>query len=171
MEIIDTPRLRLRMMVEGDEALYCRLYSDAEVMRHIAVPLAWEAARRSFRTATRQAAERPLRRPWWVVHEHAAKSDIGVVGLVIEDDTAELGIVLLVDGQGRGLGAEALAALADSTIGAGLARRLLVRHAPTNTAMSAIAGKLGFSRGPDGEGPDWCCWWLDRQAAHVGVEW
>lgn len=159
MEIIDTPRLRLRVMGAADEALYCRLYGDVQVMRHVAEPLARDAAQRSFAVACLQAAERPMRRPWWVVEEREG-GDAGIVGLVLDRPEPEIGIVLSPHAQRRGLAVEALDALARQALVAGLAPRLWVRHAPGNVAMASVARRLGARRGEDGDGPDACRWCL-----------
>src|SRR5688572_16805776 len=128
MERIDTPRLRLRAMGEGDEDLYCRLYTDPQVMQHIARPLAIDVARRSFQVAREQAIERPMRRPWWVIHETTSLADVGVVGLVREDTVAEIGIVLLPQAQRRGIAREVMSAVATRAMETGLVTQLWLRH-------------------------------------------
>ncbi len=159
MDLIDTPRLKLQMMGKGDEALYCRLYGDAQVMRHIAGPLPHETARRSFAIACCQAAERPMRRPWWVIREHG-RGDAGIVGLVLDREEPEIGVVLAPEAQARGLAVEAMDALARAAFATGLASRLWLRHAPGNVAMAAVASRLGATRAQDGTGPDACRWSL-----------
>lgn len=158
VEIIDTPRLQLRVMGEGDEDLYCRLYTDPQVMHHIARPLAIDVARRSFQVAREQALERPMRRPWWVIQEAASRADVGVVGLVCEDAVAEIGIVLLPHAQRRGIAREAMSAVASCATATGLVTQLWLRHAPQNLAMAAVASRLGLTREDDGPGPDSCRW-------------
>ena len=176
MERIDTPRLRLRVMGEGDEDLYCRLYTDPQVMHHIAQPLAIDVARRSFQVAREQAFERPMRRPWWVIHEAASTADVGVVGLVREDTVAEMGIVLLPQAQRRGIAREAMSAVAARAMATGLVTQLWLRHAPLNMAMAAVASRLGLVREDDGPGPDSCRWRMRAgdtvvagEHAHAGV--
>ena len=158
MERIDTPRLRLRVMDEGDEGLYCRLYTDPRVMQHIASPLGIAVAGRSLQVAREQAIERPMRRPWWVIHETPSMTDVGVVGLVREDTVAEIGIVLLPQAQRRGIACEAMSAVAARAIATGLVAQIWLRHAPQNLAMAAVASRLGLTREDDGPGPDSCRW-------------
>lgn len=170
MDRIDTPRLRLRVMGEGDEGLYCRLYTDPQVMHHIARPLAMDVARRSFQVAREQAIERPMRRPWWVIHEAASMADVGVVGLVREDAVAEMGIVLLPHAQRRGIAREAMSAVATYAMETGLVTQLWLRHAPHNLAMAAVASRLGLTREDDGPGPDSCRWRMCAGEIAVSAE-
>lgn len=170
MECIDTPRLRLRVMGEGDEDLYCRLYTDPQVMQHIARPLAIDVARRSFQVAREQAIERPMRRPWWVIHETTSMADVGVVGLVREDTIAEIGIVLLPQAQRRGIAREAMAAVATRAMETGLVTQLWLRHAPQNLAMAAVASRLGLTREDDGPGPDSCRWQMRADETAASAE-
>jgi RimJ/RimL family protein N-acetyltransferase len=170
MERIDTPRLCLRVMTAADEDLYCRLYTDPQVMRHLSAPLPWDVARRSFAIACRQAAERPMVRPWWVIGEAATRSDVGVIGLTREGAAAEMGIVLLPPSQGNGIGLEALAALARHAMASGLADEIWVCHSPGNLAVARIAQRLGFRRESDGSGPDSCRWRGTRSDAAPTAE-
>jgi RimJ/RimL family protein N-acetyltransferase len=176
MERIDTPRLRLCVMGEGDADLYCRLYTDPEVMRHIARPLAKDVARRSFQVARAQAIERPMRRPWWVIHETTLKADVGVLGLVRVDAVAEMGIVLLPQAHGRGIAREAMSAVASRAMTTGLVVQLWLRHSPQNLAMAAVATRLGMTREDDGPGPDSCRWRMrageaDMATGHATWPW
>jgi RimJ/RimL family protein N-acetyltransferase len=170
MERIDTPRLRLRVMDDGDEDLYCRLYTDPQVMHHVAKPLAIEVARHSFQVAREQAIERPMRRPWWVIHETTSMVDVGVVGLVREDAVAEIGIVLLPQAQRRGIAREAMSAVAMRAMATGLVTQLWLRHAPQNLAMAAVASQLGLTREDDGPGPDSCRWRMRAGESAVAGE-
>ena len=38
MSVLETPRLRLRPLGPGDEALYLALYGDPATMRHVLAP-------------------------------------------------------------------------------------------------------------------------------------
>ena len=120
----DTQRLHLRPLGEGDEALYCHLYTDPELMRHIGTPLSAEAARRSFGVACRQARRDGAPAQRWVVAERGLPDGIGLLGLVPDEgvaDTAEVGLMLLADRRQRGLAAEAIGAVADRVFDPGAA--------------------------------------------------
>ena len=112
----DTARLHLRPIGEGDEALYCGLYTDPDLMRHIAAPMTLEAAKRSFGAACRQQSWMKQR---WILLERssAVPISIGQLGLFVDADatqgaSAEIGVMLLDDWQKRGYAAEAIMAMA-----------------------------------------------------------
>ena len=171
MHAFDTSRLHLRPLADRDGALYCSLYTDPEVMRHIAVPMTLEAAQRSFRAACRLQSPDPQR---WIISERDAGGGIGLMGLFADGDTAEIGVMLLPGKQGQGFSAEAIAGMANRVFGtmasdrSGL-QRLWARHAPANRPMSKVMQWAGFQR-QDGPGttPAQVRWQLtrDRWQAH-----
>ncbi len=150
----DTRRLHLRPLAEGDEALYCRLYTDAGVMRHIAAPLAPEAAQRAFHKVIalmRQPAA-PMR--LWVLTESVTSVDLGFAALIRDaqmSDAVETGTMLLAAGQGRGLAAEAQAPLLDWLFSSLEVRRVWCRHASGHDAVIGMKLKQGFVRVESGE--------------------
>ena len=141
MQAFDTQRLHVRPLTEDDEALYCSLYTDPEVMRHIAAPMTLEVAQRSFRAACELQSPLPQR---WIISERDADSDIGLLGLFADGDTAEIGVVLLSSKQGQGFSAEAIKATADRVFAAAALRLLWTRHAPDNGLAIGLMHKLGF---------------------------
>lgn len=162
---LNTPRLELRGLEQRDQALYCRLYTDPEVMRHIAAPLTAEAALRAFRAACRLAArEHPGSRVWAVVER--STEPVGIVAVMRDDaepDEGELGIMLLPSGQGRGLATEALAAAAAAAFSDPRLQQLRTRHAADNHASVRLMSKLGYARAPGGVAPDELRWQLSRK--------
>lgn len=150
MTAFATPRLRIRPLEASDEALFLRLYTDPALMRHIGAPLSPEAARRGFRAACRQAGDASASAQRWIIADHASGTAIGLLGLHRhdgEDATAELGVMLLGDWQGRGLAAEALAALVDVAFDALRLSSVWTRHAAGNDAVVRMMLALGFQRG------------------------
>lgn len=150
MHELKTPRLHLRPIREGDASLYCRLYTDPEVMRHVAAPLSAEAAQRAFAAVLRKArqAAPPLR--VWVLVERELRTEVGILAMIRDADAAdsmELGTMLIAEGQGRGLAAEAQAALL-ARLFSDVPRLRMVwsRHAPANAAVVGLKLKLGFIR-------------------------
>ena len=148
MPAFDTARLHVRPLGEGDEALYCSLHTDPEVMRYIAAPMSLEVAQRSFRAACRLQSPHPQR---WVIAERGAGRGIGLLGLFADGDTAEIGVMLLPGKQGQGFSAEAIAGMANRVFGtmasdrSGL-QRLWARNAPANRPMSKVMQWAGFQR-------------------------
>jgi RimJ/RimL family protein N-acetyltransferase len=142
MHAFDTPRLHLRPLHEGDEALYCALYTDPELMRNIAPPLSDEAAQRSFRTACRQQLPQPRR---WIIHEKQGNHEIGLLGLVPEDGTAEIGVMLLAGWDGQGFATESMAGMVDRVFSMRSFPRLCARQAiADNPPVNRLMLKLGF---------------------------
>lgn len=143
MHAFVTPRLHLRPLAEGDEALYCSLYTDPQVMRYIAAPMPLAAARRSFRAACRLQSPRPQR---WIISQRSAGNggDIGLLGLFANGDEAEIGVMLLPDKHGQGFSAEAIMAMADRMFSAKVLRLLWTRHMAANGLAMGLMQKLGF---------------------------
>lgn len=144
-----TRRLRLRPFSECDEALYCQLYTEPQVMRHIAAPLSLEAAQRSFRIVCRQIAGPAPSVRIWVVSEHASLGAVGIVALTQVNDLAaavEMGMMLLPSGWGRGLAHEAQVALMDRIFSESSLRMIWTRNAPENASAIGLRIRLGFLR-------------------------
>ena len=111
--VLETPRLRLRPMEAGDEAMFCRLYTDPDVMRQILPPLSAEAAAQSFRRACgHNAKDRPGHR-FWAIDDKASQQAIGMAALLRKHDCAELGVMLLNGWWHQGISSEAFVPLID----------------------------------------------------------
>jgi [ribosomal protein S5]-alanine N-acetyltransferase len=142
----DTARLHLRPIGEGDEALYCHLYTDPELMRHIAPPMTVEAAKRSFGVALKQQS---MARQRWIVCEHGGTGGVGLLGMFVdklEADVAEIGVMLLAAGQSKGFGTESMAGVVDRTFSTMPLRLLWIRQNVSNIAVDGMMTKLGFKR-------------------------
>lgn len=164
MLIFETPRLHLRPLGPGDEALYCHLYTDAEVMRHVGAPMTADAARRSFRVARQLATRGGTAAQRWVVFEHGSPAPIGLLALIADAasadhardgnaGTAEVGLMLRADRQRRGVAVAAIGAVANRVFGPGAGagpglRLLWARHAARNVAATRLMLRLGFTRLP-----------------------
>ena len=161
MDTIDTARLHLRPLDGHDEALYCSLYTDPAVMRHVAAPMSAAAAQRSFAAACRLQQPRVQR---WIVREREAAVDIGLLGLVrLDEEAAELGVMLLGPWHGRGYATEAMAGLRDHAFAALALQRLVVLQATAaNAAVSRMMPRLDFARIHPHPGPD-IRWELHRE--------
>jgi [ribosomal protein S5]-alanine N-acetyltransferase len=146
MRALETVRLHLRPLGAEDETLYCQLYTDPLVMRHIAMPLSADAARRSFRAACRQAERQPLQRRTWVMTEADTAIDIGLLALVDDPEamSSEIGALLLDDWQNRGYAAEAIEALVAYAFRDLELAAVHTRHAGENGPAAGLMRKLGF---------------------------
>lgn len=166
MHELKTPRLDLRPLGETDASLYCRLYTHPEVMRHIAAPLSQAAAQRAFEAVLAQSRSRAPALRLWVIFERDPGRDVGILALIPHrdrDDALELGAMLLVAAQGRGLAAEAQMALLDRHFSNPGNRIVWSRNAVGNRAATAVRRKLGFESDTAGEcGPGQVRWQMTR---------
>jgi len=162
-----TPRLHLRPLAPSDEDLYCRLYTDHHVMRHVAPPLALGAAARAFVSVLRQQAIEPPRSRHWILVSRECGDALGLMAWLPDPGdpgSAEVGVLLAAGAQGRGHATEAIAALADSVFAGSAQRRLWTRHARDNGLAVGLMRKLGFESVPeasDGSAP--VRWQLERE--------
>lgn len=166
VQAFETPRLHLRPLGEGDEALYCHLYTDPGMMRHIGAPLSAAAALRSFHKARALSAQAAPAMQLWTITEHGSSAGLGLLAQVHHGDAtdvAELGIMLVADAQGRGLAAEAMEALTERLFAQPEIRRLWTAQLPTNTAVVRLMQRLGFERDlTSGKGTAEWRWVMDR---------
>ena len=161
MRPFDTPRLHLRPLDERDEALYCHLYTDPELMRHIAEPLAMERVQRSFRAALKQQSTERQR---WIIVEREPNLALGLLGLFVTGDSAEMGVMLLAESQGRGFATEAMAAMRDRTFKGTQVRLLWIRQEAENEPVVGMMQRLGFEPlPPDASDPNGRRWDLSRE--------
>lgn len=162
-----TPRLHLRPLEPSDEDLYCRLYTDHRVMRHVAPPLSREAALRAFGLVLRRQVIEPPRSRCWILVSREGGDALGLMAWLPDPDdpgSAEVGVLLAARAQGRGHATEAIAALADVVFAATAQRRLWTRHAPDNGLAAGLMRKLGFEPVPEAvDGPAPLRWQLERE--------
>lgn len=144
---LKTPNLHLRPLIDADQPFYCRLYTDATVMRHVGPPLPPESAQRAFARVLRQIAAVPARSHYWILCAPATGEALGLMALVPDLDdagSAEVGVLLLPDAQGCGYATEAIAALADRVFADSGLQKLWTRHASGHAAAIGLMHRLGF---------------------------
>jgi RimJ/RimL family protein N-acetyltransferase len=165
---LHTPHLHLRPLASSDERLYCSLYTDPDVMRHIADPLTPAAAQRAFSAVLQQLAADPPRARYWILCRRDDGGDIGLMAWVPDCNdagSAEVGVVLAGCEVCRGYASESIAALADAVFGRPGQRRLWTRHDRDNGPAAGLMRKLGFVSLEDaGGGAAPLRWQLERQA-------
>jgi len=144
---LETPRLRLRALVEADVPALFAIFGDAESMRYWSRP----------ELKTIDEAEALFRD----IHDHGASGDFVQLGIARREDDlvvgtctlyrierthrrAELGYILRRDHWGRGLAHEALVALLDHAFGALGLHRLEADVDPRNAASIRLVERLGF---------------------------
>ncbi|MEO7252029.1 MAG: GNAT family N-acetyltransferase [Arenimonas sp.] len=144
MTTLATTRLVLSPLTLRDDALYCRVYTDPQVMQHVGPALSTESAMIDFEKALRGASQSPPLRHRWVVTERASGDHAGLVGLDYDNSCAEVGALLLGAHQDHGYAAEAIAALADLAFCRLGLTRLHTRHSRINARAAGLMRKLGF---------------------------
>jgi len=152
-----TARLRMRPLDRRDEPLYCELYSTPALMRNIASPMTPEAASRSFAVACRLQSPRPQR---WIATEKQSGEDVGLLGLIGQGDGPEIGVMLLAQVHGCGMGTEAMAGLASWAFTHLPLQRISARQSVAdNPPVVRMMLRLGYTPLPATidrpEGGDW----------------
>lgn len=163
MRALETERLHLRPLDERDEALYCRIYTDAELMRHVGEPLTREAALAGFGKVCRFNLDAEFRYRCWIMVPREGGSDAGLVALMGSQERAEFGMMVLADWQSRGLAQEVVPRLVDFAFDEYGVAETFTRHLAANRAGAAVMRKLGFEPaelGADDAG--WCGWSRSR---------
>lgn len=163
--ILETPRLLLRPMEARDEAMFCHLYTDPDVMRRILPPLTAEAATQSFQRACKHnTSDKPGHR-FWAIDDKASDQAIGMAALLRAGDSAELGVMLRNGWWNRGISSEAFVPLiAHGFLGMGLS--LIHAERPDDDhalIIDRLLDRFGFVRTPErATAPTQCRWELPR---------
>lgn len=146
-----TARVVGRLIDPEDRALYRALYTAPAVMAHIGPARTPAEADALFAQALAHRQDPAERARYWRIAERSSEVAVGIVALVRSDRTpteGELGVMLLPEAQGRGLGRSAIAGVIEGVV-AGRWRRpfeaLVYRHARANTAAGRIPAALGFA--------------------------
>lgn len=156
MATMETARLRLRPMEARDEAMFCHLYTDPDVMRRIVAPLSAEAATQSFQRACgHNAKDTPGHRFWAIdskpVDGAAMETAIGMAALLRTGDRAELGVMLTNGWWNRGISSEAFVPLIDHAF-LGMGLDLVYAQRPDDDhalIIDRLLGRFGFVRTPE----------------------
>lgn len=147
-----TERLHVRTLCAADEALYCSLYTDARLMRHIGPPLGADEVQRSFRAALVAVERQPPRHLYLSLHRRDADQAVGVCALRDIDAAqrhAEIGLVLRREAHASGIARESLQAVIAWSFRELPVDRLYGRADAANLAACRAALRAGFSAVPD----------------------
>lgn len=165
MAVLETPRLRLRLMEARDEAMFCHLYTDPDVMRRILPPLSAEAATQSFQRACAHNEKAKPGHRFWAIDDKASEAAIGMAALLRTDDSAELGVMLVNSCWNRGISSEAFVPLIDHAF-LGMGLELVYAQRPDDDhalIIDKLLDRFGFVRTPDKvTDPSLCRWELPR---------
>jgi RimJ/RimL family protein N-acetyltransferase len=171
MLTFETRRLQMRRLVENDEELYCGLYTDADTMRHIGVPLSPEQAARSFRKALTWSIKQLADPLLFAMLEKSTQLAIGLCAIQPFEATtrsAEIGMMLKSETRARGYATEGLAALVTVAFSALPIDAVWVQYSPEHTAAERLVIRVGFARCADTEIGNArsakCVWSVDRSS-------
>ena len=147
LSLLETPRLRLRALVERDVPALFEIFSDQETMRYWSHPAMTVLAEAEAlqREIERHAVAGDLFQ--WGIARRADDAVIGTCTLYRidrEHRRCELGYVLRRDHWGAGLANEALRALVNHAFGAMGLHRLEADIDPRNAASIRSVERLGF---------------------------
>ena len=152
LDEVDTERLRMRPLSEGDATFFCDLFADPDTMRFVGSPLSRELAQRRFRKTLASLDCRPVVRLCLVIVEKASQQAIGIGALQGFDALrrrVEAGIMLKSESCGRGLGKEGFRALVTHGFAIFPVDEVWVQHAADNSIAQRVPISLGFSRNVD----------------------
>lgn len=146
----ETPRIRARLIDSRDRDLYRNLYTDPAVMAHIGAAMSEAEADVVFDKVLGYNAEWPMRARYWRLSGRSTDEAIGIQSFirpVADPASLELGMMLLPQSQGHGLGIEASRRFIDLLLGNhwGLdAETVFARHADANARVARLGATLGF---------------------------
>lgn len=144
----DAGRLQVRTLSAADEALYCGLYTDARLMRHIGPPLDAGQVQRSFRAALDAVQRQPPRHLYLSLYHRDAGDALGVCALRDIDAvqrSAEIGLMLRREAHASGIARESLQAVIAWSFRELPVDRLYGCTDAANLAACRAARRAGFS--------------------------
>ena len=146
----ETARLQARLVDSRDRDLYRSLYTDPAVMAHIGAVMGEAEADAVFGKVLGYNAETPVRARYWRLSDPGTDDAIGIQSFIrplADPASLELGMMLLPQSQGQGLGIEASQRFVDLLLGNhwGLdIETVFARHAETNARVARLGATLGF---------------------------
>jgi RimJ/RimL family protein N-acetyltransferase len=145
-----TPRLTYRLLTTADEALYCNLYGDPEVMRYVGKPLSRDNALVSFGKALALTQQAFFQRRVTAIIERATEKVVGISSIHTIDGkkrTGQVGSMLTPAAQAQGYGLEYSRALISYAFKTRPLDKLLAQVAVGNLATEELVTELGFVPG------------------------
>lgn len=146
----ETSRMQARLVDARDRDLYRNLYTEVAVMAHIGAVMCEAEADVVFDKVLGYNAETPVRARYWRLSDRSTDDAIGIQSFIrplADPASLELGMMLLPQSQGKGLGIEASQRFVDLLLGNhwGLdIETVFARHAETNARVARLGATLGF---------------------------
>ena len=152
MHTFTTERLLIRPLAEQEKAIYISLYTDAKIMRNIGEPLSVEAAKNAFDRVLKAMTKKQQKVITWAIVTLDNNECIGLQALNWQSsalagltETAEIGIMLLRNSNGKLLPEEAMGALMEYAFSHLAINTIHATYAKSNLATKRFVKKLGFT--------------------------
>ena len=146
---IQSERLSMRSLTSADEAFYCSLYGDAEVMRHVDEALSRDSAVEGFRKCLDGMSQSEFERRVVVLLDRATQEPIGISSIRMlrgKPGRAEVGTLLKRGMHEKGFGEECSTALISQAFTRPKIQELVAYSAEGNTIVERLLTDLGFTR-------------------------
>jgi RimJ/RimL family protein N-acetyltransferase len=143
-------RLTMRSLTPADEAFYCSLYTDAQVLQHVHGPQSLAEAREGFRKVLDDMRQPEFKRRVLVLIDRETQEPIGISSIRMLRDRpghAEVGTLLQTGAHERGFGLECSEALISQAFTRKQIDTLVARAANGNAKVEKLMTDLGFTRG------------------------
>lgn len=144
----ETRRLRLRLLTQEDEALFCGLYTDPDIMRFIGPAMTAARASRAFAGILARMRQKPPGCVYLVILDKVSERPLGICGLPefhLNAIRQEVGLVLTGQSRSRGIAREGLAALVDRVFTMTSVDEVWSRFSTKNLAAQRLVLSVGFS--------------------------
>ncbi|MBU1618073.1 MAG: GNAT family N-acetyltransferase [Gammaproteobacteria bacterium] len=139
--------------------LFVTLYSNEKIMRQIAEPLSPCVAQRTFAKAINNTGE--TRRHYYWVIQNTQGADSGIAALImLPDNTAEVGVMLLPKFSRQGLPLQVGVCLFSYAFEFSSIERIVVMHKAGNLPLPPVLRELSMQCSVN-EG-ELCSWYLPR---------
>jgi RimJ/RimL family protein N-acetyltransferase len=154
---IDSERLSMRSLSAADEALYCELYMNADVMRYVGAPLSRQSATEGFRRSLELMSRPAFERRVVVLVDRASQQPIGISSIRLLDEKkgrAEVGTLLKPGAHEKGFAQECSTALITQAFTRPKIKELVAYSVQGNATIERLLNDLGFERGRDAPSSD-----------------
>jgi len=139
--------VRLRPMMQSDEALFHTLYTDPETMRFVGAPWTPAEAVERFRATLCRRGKTVVTDRFFVIEEKSSREAMGICGSSHYDRAnmrVEVGVMLLPLGRRAGVGRGALMALVDHLFEEQLLVEVYARIVAGHSAAENLVKRASF---------------------------
>ncbi len=163
--LFSSERLTMREVKSADRNLYVDLYSDPDLMKHIAKPLEKAQLEKSFNVALKNAFTEKLHNRFLIINETDSNKAFGLLGLQWDKQRKgyELGIILKKEAHSGGYSLESCVAIIDYLFENKLATKVLAKSSKHNVKAIESLKRQGFSPESGTENNDTISWYINNE--------